>query len=172
MKIIYFVFTFFFIYLFLIINSCGKFKCEEEVGPDQEAFTFRLVDENTRETVIAAWGTKYDNEDVEFKQDSNNSIKGLQIEGDGIISFFPVEDIGSDIEEFIGKSFTNIYYLFLDAKNEERETDVDTIVISFDFVSVEEKCVPIDFGTTTITYNDSIYHQGDFIHIIDFVKKI
>ena len=55
--------------------------------------------------------------------------------------------------------------------NENRTTDIDTIMISCETISFDEDCVPIGFGTTTIVYNDSIYHQGDYINSINFLKK-
>ena len=154
----------------LLFNHCNKHKCHEVVGLDQEAFEFSLVDENS-ETVIASWETKYDYEDLEFEQELKDDIRGLEIRANGKISFYLIEEIGASFDHLIGKSFTNIYYLYLDAKNKNRETDIDTIMISSEIISLDEDCVPIGFGTTTIVYNDSIYHQGDYTDNIDFLKK-
>lgn len=108
-----------------------------------------MVDENG-ETVIAAWGTKYDYEDLEFEQELKDDIRGLEICANGKISFYLIEDIGASFDHLIGKSFINIYYLYLDAMNENRTTDIDTIMISCETISFDEDCVPIGFGTTTI----------------------
>lgn len=129
-----------------------------------------MIDENG-ETVIAAWGAKYDYEDLEFEQELKDDIRGLQIRANGKISFYLIEDIGASFDHLIGKSFININYLYLDAMNENRATDIDTIMISSETISFDEDCVPIGFGTTTIVYNDSIYHQGDYINSINFLKK-
>ena len=154
----------------IVFNHCNKNKCHLVVGPDQEAFEFSLVDEN-EETVIAAWGTKYDYEDLEFEQELKDEVRGLEIRANGKISFYLIEDISGSFDYLIGKSFKNIYYLYLDAKNKNRETDIDTIMISSEIISVDDDCVPIGFGATTIIYNDSIYHQGNYIESIDFIKK-
>lgn len=162
--------------LLLFINvsfwSCTKNQCEEPVGPDNRTFSFRLIDPNTNETAISAWGAKFDYEDLEFKQESKDTIRGLQILGSGDFSFYLIDDIRpNNLDDLIDKPFSNTYYLYLDAKNATRETDIDTIVINSEIITVDRKCEPIDFGTTTIMYNDSIYHQGDFISQIEFIKN-
>jgi len=175
MKKIKLLWTMLLIPTLFLVNSCKKKenKCEGrplelyEIG-----FSFRLIDENTGESVIAAWGTKYDHEDIEFKQVMKDTIEGLNIIGNGWIAFSIIDEIGPHNEdEIVGKPFTNTYYLFLDAKNEERETDIDTIIISSEVIPVDRDCISIDFGHTTVVYNDSIYHQGEYLEHIDFIKK-
>jgi|GEM_PF-1199358 len=158
------------LFITLSLNSCSK-KCGGNiVGPDGKIFTFRLIDSNTNESVIAAWGAKYDNEDVFFEQKSNDSIRGLKIGENGRFSFYLINDISSDNRaDIVDKPFTNIYYLHLN--NENIKTDIDTLMISSEVESIENECLSIGFGATTIIFNDSIYHNGKFIQHIDFIKK-
>ena len=157
----------------LLFNHCNKHQCHEEVGPDGRGFTFRLIDKETEETIIAAWGTPYDYEDVEFKQLMKDTIRGLSIKSNGRITFKLIDEIRShNRDDIVDKPFTNTYYLHLVPKNEDKETDIDTIVVSSEIVTVESECSPIDFGTTTIIFNDSLYHQGAYLQRIDFIKEL
>ena len=157
----------------LLFNHCNKHQCHEEVGPDGKGFTFRLIDKETEETIIAAWGTPFDYEDIKFEQLMKDSVRGLEIYEDGTIFFDLIDEIRSDNrDDIVGKPFTNTYYLHLVPKNEDRETDIDTIVVSSEIVTVESECSPIDFGTTTIIFNDSLYHQGAYLQRIDFIKEL
>jgi len=156
----------------LLFNYCNKHQCHEVEGPDGKSFSFRLVDKDTEETIIAAWGTPYDYEDIQFKQLMKDTIRGLSIKSNGRITFKLIDEIRSNNrDDIIGKPFTNTYYLHLVPKNEDRETDIDTIVVSSEIVPTDRECASIDFGITTITYNDSIYHQGNYIENLDFLKK-
>jgi len=157
----------------LLFNYCNKNKCHQVVGPDGRIFSFRVIDPKTNETAIAAWGAKYDSDDIFFEQKSKDTVRGLQILGTGDFSFYLIDDIGpNNRDEIVNKEFTNTYFLHLNARNENLETDIDTIMISSEIISVDDDCVPIGCGATTIVYNDSIYHQGDYIDSIDFLKKL
>ena len=156
----------------LLFNHCNKHQCHEVEGPDGKSFSFRVIDKETEETIIASWGVPYDYEDIEFKQLMKDTIRSLSIEPDGRITFKLIDEIRSDNrDDIVGKPFTNTYYLHLVTKNEDRETDIDTIVVSSEIVTIESECSPIDFGTTTIIFNDSLYHQGAYLQRIDFIKK-
>ncbi len=156
----------------LLFNHCNKHKCHEVEGPDGRIFSFRVIDPQTNETAIASWGAKYDSDDIFFEQKSKDTVRGLQILESGDFSFYLIDDIGPhNRDDIVNKEFTNTYFLHLNAKNQNLETDIDTIVISSAIVPVENECSPIDFGFTKIVYNDSIYHQGDIIKHIDFIKK-
>jgi len=173
MKKIKIIYPLLIILTILLLNNCNKHQCHEEVGPDGKGFSFRLIDNETKETTIAAWGTPYDYEDIKFEQLMKDSVRGLEIYEDGRIFFDLIDEIRSDNrDDIVGKPFTNTYYLHLVPKNEDRETDIDTIVVSSEIVTTESECSPIDFGTTTIIFNDSLYYQGAYLQRIDFIKEL
>jgi len=175
MKIIKLVWPILLIPMLFFSNACNKneSKCEGNVpGPDAIGFGFRLIDELTGESVIAAWGTEYNYEDVEFKQAKKDTVRGLEIVENGKIFFDLIDEITPDNrDDIVGVPFTNTYYLYLMPKNEDKEIDIDTIVVSSEVIPVDRTCISIDFGVTTIIYNDSIYHKGAYLRRIDFIKK-
>lgn len=157
--------------LFSIFSNCKKPKCGDFLpGPSDTSFSFRLVDENTKETLIAAWGTKYDYEDIKFEHESGDSIRLLYIEGDGRITFRLLDHIYTrNVDDFLGKTFENTYYLYLPEK--DMSYDVDTIHFKFDINTVTDMpCIPFWYQNFMLTYNDSLYVDGDFVEWIDFVK--
>jgi len=111
--------------------NCNKPKCAGDLpGPSSTPFSFRIVDENSKETLIAAWGTKYDHEEIEFKHELGDTIRDLHIESDGRITFLLTDHIyGGNLDDFLSKTFENIYYLYLPEK--DMTYDVDTIHIKF-----------------------------------------
>lgn len=175
MKIIKLVWPTLLILMLFFSNACNKneTKCDGYVSRlDEIGFSFSLIDEDTRETVIAAWGTEYYYEDIEFKQVMKDSVLGLKIYEDGLFFFDFIEEIGThNLDEIVNKPFTNTYHLHLNAKNEDKETDIDTIVISSVVLPSDKDCVTYEFGHTTVTYNDSIYNEGEYMEHIDFIKK-
>jgi len=160
------------IFTLLSFSNCNKPKCGDFLpGPSDTSFSFRLLDENTKETLIAAWGAKYDHEEIKFEHETRDSISFLDIEASGRITFRLLDHIYvRNVDDLLGKTFENTYYLYL--PENDMTYDVDTIHFKFEIGTVTDMpCIPYWFQNFRVTYNDSIYIKGDFIRRVDFIKN-
>lgn len=160
------LYTFLFFLPYIAFNCSGCDKECREVLPYERGFSFRLLDKGSGENLIALWGAKYNSEEVTLKQENGNHASFLSVGGNGKIGFlildYPLEPIG--------ENHVKIYFLELpDPSGTPGREDIDTI--KFEYAFKENDCPAIWYDYFEIYYNDSLYHEGDFIQYIEFYKN-
>lgn len=145
-------------------------KCNSEDGcdapkPDDEVFIFRLLDKSTKLNLIAAWGAKYDSDLVELQDENGNKPYLLEVGADGNISFV----IPNDNTEALEQELTKKFFLFLPDEQGTPGRDVDTLEFKYRFAKRDD-CPPIWYDSFSASYNDSLYHEGKFVALIEFLK--
>jgi len=137
-----------------------------ELPPDvfNTGFTFKLVSTNGQ-TLIGVSGTLYESEDVKITDSDGNSLANVEVRGDGTIGLI----VPSNSDE-TGKTIEKDFYLVLPPTGVNPEEDIDTISTTYQLTLTECNFIWYDFFEAS--YNDSLYHSGDFpASKIKFIKQ-
>jgi hypothetical protein len=150
----------------LFSNCCFNSECAgcNAPGPAEGVFIFRLLDETTKTNLIAAWGAKYDSELVDLLEEDGSKANQLEVRENGKISFV----IPDDSNEALDQEKTKTFFLQLPDEQGNPGRDVDTLMFSYRFS--HQDCPSIWYKSFKVSYNDSLYHEGEFVTIIEFLK--
>ena len=151
----------------LFSNCCFNSECDgcNAPGPAEGVFIFRLLDETTKTNLIAAWGAKYKSDLVDLLEDDGSKANQLEVGADGNISFV----IPDDSNEALEQEKTKTLFLYLPDEQGNPGRDVDTLMFTYRFS--HQGCPSIWYKSFTAQYNDSLYHEGEFVALIEFLKK-
>ena len=139
-------------------------NCEEPLDAFRDPLIFQLVSPNGQ-TLIGESGTLYESKDVTVTNMNGQQPNKLQIGGSGIISFIVPAD-NDQIDETLEKDF----YLVLPPTGINPSEDIDTIQTTYKLV-LEKECNVTWYEAIEISFNDSLYHSGDFpLDKIKFIK--
>ena len=133
--------------------------------PCDNSILFRMIDENSNE-LIGEYGRMYELENISIcQQDFQSAIKA-KVDGGGKISFVLTEDTSDEpLNNVISKTF------LLNFQNPKDTSEIDTDTILFEYVLTQQECPPIWFEDFKVSYNDSLYHDGEFDNTFRFIKK-
>ncbi|MFN0015592.1 MAG: hypothetical protein ACKVU2_13680 [Saprospiraceae bacterium] len=147
---------------FLVHFSCEKKEvCRFHV--QDETFTFRLVDQYGVNQ-IAKWGARYLSDSVYVAKFDGTLPNQLSIESNGRIGFFIPDDYGEALDTQVMRQFL----LFLPDNQGHPKDDIDTITFRYRFKLTEDV---ICYESLQVMFNDSIYHDGQYIDFIVFTKN-
>ncbi len=145
--------------------SCDTEKCSE-YGPSDTPFVLELLDKNNGKYLMGDWGSKYDYEIVELLDEEGNLPKNLEV-GPGCNIVFTIAE--SDTEA-LEQDITKKFYLYLPDEMGIPKRDVDTLVFKYRFKKKENCPEDTWFKSFSASYNDSLYHEGEYVEIIQFLK--
>lgn len=155
--------------LLAFTTSCRLFNSEHgdclDNGPKEKSSVFRLLDKDTKSTLIGAWGTKYDSELVTLLKENGDTANQLRVGGGGKISFF-IPDNNNDA---LGQEVTSMFFLHLPDSQGNPSRDIDTISVTYELEN-KSGCPDIWYKSFIVKYNDSLYHHGDFTTNFEFLK--
>jgi hypothetical protein len=147
---------------FLLHFSCGKKEACRFLVQDA-AFTFRLVD-LYGVNQIAKWGSRYLSDSVYVTKIDGTIPNQLEIGPDGNISFF----IPDSYNEAKDSQVVRQFLLYLPDVQGNPRDDTDTIIFKYRFKITEDV---ICYERLQVTFNDSIYHDGQYTDFIIFTKN-
>lgn len=156
--------TFFVLSVLCLSLGCTDKECNAS-APDNEAFVFRLLNKVSRTNLIALWGARYDSELVDLLEDDGSRAKWLYVGADGNISFVIAEDSFEALE----REITKTYFLHLPDIFGTPSRDIDTLQFIYKFVN-QDDCPPIWYDRFQVFFNDSLYHDGEYVTLIEFLK--
>ena len=130
-------------------------------------FTFNLIDRYGN-NLIAKWGARYLSDSILLTKSNGEYANQLEIREGGHISFFIPESSTEALDSTIARQF----FLYLPDNNGRPKADSDTITFEYQFnkANYQEAQVPC-YSSFRILYNDSLYHDGDYIDIFSFIKN-
>ncbi len=141
-------------------HSCEEKKeCPSGYPIYDSYFTFRLVDQYGINQ-IAAWGSRYISDSVFLTKIDGTLPNQLEILGDGNITFFIPDSFDEARDTFITRQFL----LYLPDAQGHPNDDIDTLRFKYRF---NIAC----YENFEVFYNDSLYHNGQYIDIISFTKN-
>ena len=141
----------------LSLLSCHKKNDCDAPGPDGEVFIFRLLDKSSNTNLIAAWGAKYDSELVDLTKEDGSHPDFLEIRENGKISFV----IPNASYEALEQEKTQTFFLLLPDGQGNPGRDIDTLSFTYKFTRRDD-CPAIWYESFSASYNDSLYHDGEF----------
>jgi hypothetical protein len=152
-----------------IISLLYNCNCKEDgcdaPGPDGEVFVFRLLDKSSKTNLIAAWGAKYDSDLVDLLKEDGGKAYLLEVRENGNISFI----IPTDSYEALEQEMTRKFFLYLPDEEGNPGRDVDTLSFTYKFRR-QNDCPGIWYESFSASYNDSLYHEGEFVVPMEFLK--
>lgn len=141
-------------------HSCQEKKECSSGSPIYDSyFTFRLVDQYGINQ-IAAWGSRYLSDSVFLTKIDGTPPNQLEILGDGNITFFIPDSFDEAKDTFITRQF----FLYLPDAQGHPNDDIDTLRFKYRFNTA---C----YENFQVFYNDSLYHDGQYIGFVSFVKN-
>ena len=155
-------------FLILISISCDSESDCNSPLPNGEVFVFKLVDKKTNSNLIAAWGAKYESSKVDLLIEDGIEASNLEIGADGNISFIIPERNDEALINEVSKKF----YIHLPDAQGSLSQDIDTLVFKYKFYEKEKNCPKIWYATFSASFNDSLYHSGEYLSYIEFKKSI
>ncbi|MFK7770833.1 MAG: hypothetical protein AB8F94_01795 [Saprospiraceae bacterium] len=155
------------IFTLTLLCTCKKrTKCESLAIDDQD-FSFRLIDTNTGESIIALWGTIYESEKVSLVKEDDTLPASLYKSDSGRFTFTIEDSNDYPLNEDIHK----VFYLKLPDLQGIPDRDIDTITFNYQIQFDEDNCPKKDYKFFDVYYNDSLYHTGLYKDYIEFSKK-
>jgi hypothetical protein len=128
----------------------------------KNGFSFNLINRFGNE-LIGAWGRPYLS-DSTFLTNSDGSLpSNLAIQDHGSIGFA----IHTNSKLVTDSLYFQQYYLYLPDFDGKPYQDTDTISIAYIF---ERKGDYLCYNSYKVTYNDSIYYDGNFSNVFRFIK--
>ena len=161
------IFTFFGVQI-IISNSCNSVEGCDLPVPGGEFFLFKLLDKKTNSNLIGAWGTKYASDKVNLLKEDGTEANNLEIGADGNISFI----IPDTNDEALNTEITRTFLLHLPDVNGNLSQDIDTLIFKYTFFKDEMNCPNIWYNSFLVIYNDSIYHNGEYLSYVEFRKRL
>ena len=162
-------FLLFSIVLVMFSTSCGLWDSEHgeclDEGPIGSVLVFKLLDKNSKDNLIAAWGTRYDSDKVNLYKENGDLANELYIWESGKIVFL-IPDNNVDALE---KEEISVFYLHLPDEQGNLSRDIDTLSFTYEFEN-REGCPEIWYQSFKVKFNDSLYHQGDYETNFEFLK--
>ncbi len=137
-----------------------------ELPPDafNTPFTFQLVSTNGQ-TLIGESGALYESTDVKVTDSEGSIPPSVEIGSAGIIGLI-IPSNGDETDEIIKKDF----FLILPPTGINPNEDVDTISTTYKLLLTE--CNVFWYQSFEVTYNDSLYHSGEFpANKLKFIKQ-
>jgi hypothetical protein len=144
---------------FAVHFSCKEKKLCEGVPIFDSYFSFKLVDKYGI-NLIAAWGARYLSDSVYLTKMDGSLPNQLGISGGGRIGFV----IPDDDSEAKDSMVTREFLLYLPDNQGHPKDDVDTLKFQYLF---NQSC----YEKFRVWYNDSLYHDGQYIDFILLIKN-